>query len=65
MGYAGLEIRGILEANATMFSHLLPGFSFGSKHLLLPQIHGIVCDHLHNRRRLQRKHIHTILLPQN
>ena len=29
----------ILVANATnntMFSHLLPGFSFGSKHLLLP-----------------------------
>ena len=22
----GLEIRGILVANATMFSHLLPGF---------------------------------------
>ena len=35
-GYAGLEIRGILVANATMFSHLLPGFSSGSKHLLLP-----------------------------
>ena len=34
---AGLEIRGILVANATMFSHLLPGFSCGSKHLLLPQ----------------------------
>ena len=33
---AGLEIRGILVANATMFSHLLPGFSSGSKHLLLP-----------------------------
>ena len=33
---AGLEIRGILVANATMFSHLLPGFSCGSKHLLLP-----------------------------
>ena len=32
----GLEIRGILVANATMFSHLLPGFSCGSKHLLLP-----------------------------
>ena len=31
----GLEIRGILVANATMFSHLLPGFSCGSK-LLLP-----------------------------
>ena len=25
-----------------MFSHLLPGFSCGSKHLLLPSIHGIV-----------------------
>ena len=33
---SGLEIRGILVANATMFSHLLPGFSCGSKHLLLP-----------------------------
>ena len=33
---AGLEICGILVANATMFSHLLPGFSCGSKHLLLP-----------------------------
>ena len=33
---AGLKIRGILVANATMFSHLLPGFSCGSKHLLLP-----------------------------
>ena len=33
----GLEICGILVANyATMFSHLLPGFSCGSKHLLLP-----------------------------
>ena len=32
----GLEICGILVANATMFSHLLPGFSSGSKHLLLP-----------------------------
>ena len=34
--YAGLEIRGILVAYATMFSHLLPGFSCGSKHLLPP-----------------------------
>ena len=34
--YAGLEIRGILVANATMFSHLLLGFTCGSKHLLLP-----------------------------
>ena len=33
---AGLEIRGILVANATMFSLLLPGFSCSSKHLLLP-----------------------------
>ena len=33
---AGLEICGILVANATMFSHLLPGFWCGSKHLLLP-----------------------------
>ena len=33
---AGVEIRGILVANANMFSHLLPGFSCGSKHLLLP-----------------------------
>ena len=33
-GITGLKIRGILVANATMFSHLLPGFSFGSKHLL-------------------------------
>ena len=32
----GLEICGILVANGTMFSHLLPGFSCGSKHLLLP-----------------------------
>ena len=40
--FAGLEIRGILVANATMFSHLLPGFSCGSKHLLLPYIHDIV-----------------------
>ena len=31
---SGLEIRCILVANATMFSHLLPGFSCGSKHLL-------------------------------
>ena len=30
----GLEICGILVANATMFSHLLPGFWCGSKHLL-------------------------------
>ena len=33
---AGLEICGILVANATMFPHLLPGFSCGSKHLLPP-----------------------------
>ena len=33
---AGLKICGILVANATMFSHLLPGFSCGSKHFLLP-----------------------------
>ena len=33
---SGLKIRGILVANATMFSHLLLGFSCGSKHLLLP-----------------------------
>ena len=32
----GLEMCGILVANATMLSHLLPGFSCGSKHLLLP-----------------------------
>ena len=32
----GLEICGILVANATMFSHLLPGLSCGSKHFLLP-----------------------------
>ena len=31
---SGLEICGILVANATMFSHLPPGFSCGSKHLL-------------------------------
>ena len=42
MCLSGLNICGILVANATMFSHLLPGFSCGSKHLLLPQIHGIV-----------------------
>ncbi len=29
-------------ANATMFCHLLPGCSSGSKHLLLPKMHGIV-----------------------
>ena len=29
--YSGLEICGILVANPTMFSHLLPGFSCGSK----------------------------------
>ena len=40
--HAGLEICGILVANATMSSHLLPGFSCGSKHLLLPLIHDIV-----------------------
>ena len=34
--YSGLEICGILVANATVFSRLLPGFSCGSKHLLLP-----------------------------
>ena len=33
-GIAGLKICGILVANATMFSHLLPGCSCGSKHLL-------------------------------
>ena len=33
---SGLKICGILVANATMFSHLLPGLSCGSKHLLLP-----------------------------
>ena len=32
----GLEICGILGANATMFYHLLSGFSCGTKHLLLP-----------------------------
>ena len=32
----GLEMCGILVANATMLSNLLPGFSCGSKHLLLP-----------------------------
>ena len=31
-----------MVANATMFSHLLPGCSCGSKHLLLPQVLGIV-----------------------
>ena len=39
---SGLNICGMLVANATMFSHLLPGFSCGSKHLLLPSIHGNV-----------------------
>ena len=34
--FTGLEIRGILVANATMFSQLLPGFSSGREHLLLP-----------------------------
>ena len=32
----------VVVANATMFSHLLPGCSCGSKHLLLPYILGIV-----------------------
>ena len=32
----GLEMCGILVANATMFSYLLLGFSCGSNHLLLP-----------------------------
>ena len=36
MYFYGLKICGILVANATMFFHLLPGFSCGSKHLLLP-----------------------------
>ena len=40
--HPGLEICDILVANATMFSHLLPGFSCGSKHLLLPEMHGVV-----------------------
>ena len=31
-----------MVANATMFSHLLPGCSCGSKHLLLQYILGIV-----------------------
>ena len=31
-----------MVANATMFSHLLPGCSCGSKHLLLPYNFGIV-----------------------
>ena len=41
--YTGLDIRGILVANATMFSHLqlLSGFLCGSTHLILPYIHGI------------------------
>ena len=33
---AGLEIAVATVANATMFCHLLPGCSSGSKHLLLP-----------------------------
>ena len=71
----GLEIRGILVANATMFCHLLPGFSCGSKHLLLPYIHGIVnlmhfCVMFVMRsstqpKRPQHKNVYTILLPQN
>ena len=71
----GLEIRGILVANATMFSHLLPGFSCGSKHLLLPKIHGIVnlmhfCATFVMRLSTQpktttAKNVRTILLPQN
>ena len=32
----GLEIEVAMVANATMFSHLLPGCSCGRKHLLLP-----------------------------
>ena len=31
-----------MVANATMFSHLLPGCSCGSKHLLVPYILAIV-----------------------
>ena len=33
----GLEICGILVANATMFSHLLPGLDLDSKSLLPPK----------------------------
>ena len=39
----GLEICGILVANATMFCHLLPGFSCGSKHLLSTAINSWYC----------------------
>ena len=69
-----LEIRVILVANATMFSHLLLGFSCGSKHLLLPYIHGIV-NLMHfclmfimrsstHTRRPRRKNVHIILRPK-
>ena len=36
VSHIGLEIEVAMVANATMFSHLLPGCSCGSKHLLLP-----------------------------
>ena len=32
----GSKFMVAMVANATMFCHLLPGFSSGSKHLLLP-----------------------------
>ena len=40
---SGLEMCGILVANATMFSHLLPGFLCGSKHLLSTAINSWYC----------------------
>ena len=38
----GSKFMVAMVANATMFSHLLPGCSCGSKHLLLPEILGII-----------------------
>ena len=37
---------GILVADATLFSHLLPGFSCGSKHLLLGKNKHVTEGHL-------------------
>ena len=34
--FRGSKFVVAMVANSTMFSHLLPGFSCGSKHLLLP-----------------------------
>ena len=42
MTWQGSKFMVAMVANATMFSHLLPGCSFASKHLLLPKILRIV-----------------------